>query len=209
MSIRSGGANGERGDADQPAEFAFTPENKATADKIIAKYPGGRQASAVIPLLDLAQRQHHGWLPRAAMDHVAKLLAMAPIRVYEVATFYTMFNLNPVGRYHVQVCTTTPCWLRDSDAVLDACRKKLGIEVGQMSADKLFTLSEVECLGACVNAPMMQINDDYYEDLDARATEAILDALKRGEKPKPGPQNGRITSAPASGPTTLSAKTGS
>jgi len=205
MSIRNGGT----GDADQPAEFAFTPENKATADKIIAKYPAGRQASAVIPLLDLAQRQHHGWLPRAAMDHVAKLLAMAPIRVYEVATFYTMFNLKPVGRYHVQVCTTTPCWLRNSDAVLDACRKKLGVEVGQMSADKLFTLSEVECLGACVNAPMMQINDDYYEDLDARSTEAILDALKRGEKPKPGPQNGRITSAPASGPTTLSAKTGS
>jgi NADH-quinone oxidoreductase E subunit len=206
MSIRNGGANGE---TEQPAEFAFTPENKAAADQVIAKYPAGRQASAVIPLLDLAQRQHHGWLPRAAMDHVAKLLAMAPIRVYEVATFYTMFNLNPVGRYHVQVCTTTPCWLRNSDAVLDTCRKKLSIEIGQMSADKLFTLSEVECLGACVNAPMMQINDDYYEDLDARSTEAILDALKRGEKPKPGPQNGRITSAPASGPTTLSAKTGS
>ncbi|HUA56322.1 MAG TPA: NADH-quinone oxidoreductase subunit NuoE [Candidatus Sulfotelmatobacter sp.] len=205
MSIRNGGT----GDADQPAEFAFTPENKATADKIIAKYPAGRQASAVIPLLDLAQRQHDGWLPRAAMDHVAKLLAMAPIRVYEVATFYTMFNLKPVGRYHVQVCTTTPCWLRNSDAVLDACRRKLGVEIGGMTADKLFTLSEVECLGACVNAPMMQINDDYYEDLDARSTEAILDALKRGETPKPGPQNGRITSAPASGPTTLTAKTGS
>jgi len=205
MSIRNGGT----GDADQPAEFAFTPENKAAADKIIAKYPAGRQASAVIPLLDLAQRQHDGWLPRAAMDHVAKLLAMAPIRVYEVATFYTMFNLKPVGRYHVQVCTTTPCWLRNSDAVLDACRRKLGVEIGGMTADRLFTLSEVECLGACVNAPMMQINDDYYEDLDARSTEAILDALKRGETPKPGPQNGRITSAPASGPTTLTAKTGS
>ena len=205
MSIRNGGM----GDADQPAAFAFTPEYKATADKIIAKYPAGRQASAVIPLLDLAQRQHHGWLPRAAMDHVAKLLAMAPIRVYEVATFYTMFNLNPVGRYHLQVCTTTPCWLRNSDAVLDTCRRKLGVEVGQTTPDKLFTLSEVECLGACVNAPMMQVNDDYYEDLDARSTEAIVDALKRGETPKPGPQNGRMTSAPASGLTTLSAKTGS
>jgi len=206
MSIRNGGA----GEAAQPAHFEFTPETKAAADKIIAKYPRGRQASAVIPLLDLAQRQHGGWLPRAAMDHVAKVLAMAPIRVYEVATFYTMFNLQPVGRYHVQVCTTTPCWLRDSDTVLETCRRKLGIDVGGTTADQLFTLSEVECLGACVNAPMMQINDDYYEDLDARSTEAILDALARGQNPKPGPQTGRITSAPASGPTTLTAgKTGS
>jgi NADH-quinone oxidoreductase E subunit len=206
MSIRNGGA----GEVDQPAHFAFTQETKAAADKIVAKYPPGRQASAVIPLLDLAQRQHGGWLPRAAMDHVAGVLGMAPIRVYEVATFYTMFNLKPVGRYHVQVCTTTPCWLRNSDAVLDACRRKLGVEVGGTTADGLFTLSEVECLGACVNAPMAQINDDYYEDLDARSTEAILDALQRGEKPKPGPQTGRITSAPASGPTTLTAgKTGS
>ena len=206
MSIRNGGA----GEAAQPAQFEFTPETRTAADKIIAKYPSGRQASAVIPLLDLAQRQHGGWLPRAAMDHVAKVLGMAPIRVYEVATFYTMFNLQPVGHHHVQVCTTTPCWLRNSDAVLDACRKKLGIDVGGTTADGLFTLSEVECLGACVNAPMMQINDEYYEDLDARSTEAILDALKRGEKPKPGPQTGRITSAPASGPTTLTAgKTGS
>ncbi len=206
MSIRSGG--GANGDG-QPAHFEFNAEMRSAADKIIAKYPAGRQASAVIPLLDLAQRQHGGWLPRAAMDHVAQVLSMAPIRVYEVATFYTMFNINPTGRYHVQVCTTTPCWLRNSDAVLDACRKKLGVDVGGTTDDKLFTLSEVECLGACVNAPMMQINDDYYEDLDARSTEAILDALKRGEKPKPGPQNGRITSAPLSGPTTLTAKTGS
>jgi NADH dehydrogenase (ubiquinone) flavoprotein 2 len=203
MSIRNGGPNGGGGEAAQPAAFAFTPENRAAADQIIAKYPAGRQASAVLPLLDLAQRQAGGWLPRAAMDHVAHVLAMAPIRVYEVATFYTMFNLKPVGRYHVQVCTTTPCWLRNSDAVVDACRKKLGIELGETTADQLFTLGEVECLGACVNAPMMQINDDFYEDLDARSTEAILDALARGEKPKPGSQIGRLTSAPASGPTTL------
>jgi NADH-quinone oxidoreductase E subunit len=143
------------------------------------------------------------------MDHVAAVLGMAPIRVYEVATFYTMFNLNPVGRYHVQVCTTTPCWLRDSDAVLNACRHKLGIEVGGTTPDGKFTLSEVECLGACVNAPMIQVNDDYYEDLDARATEAILDALARGEKPKMGPQSGRKTSEPVSGLTTLTTtKTG-
>jgi NADH-quinone oxidoreductase E subunit len=204
MSIRSGGgANGEG----QPAHFEFNAEMRAAADKIIAKYPAGRQASAVIPLLDLAQRQNGGWLPRAAMDHVATVLGMAPIRVYEVATFYTMFNLNPVGRYHVQVCTTTPCWLRDSDAVLNACRHKLGVDVGGTTPDGKFTLSEVECLGACVNAPMMQINDDYYEDLDARSTEAILDALQRGDKPKMGPQSGRKTSEPASGLTTL--KTGS
>jgi NADH-quinone oxidoreductase E subunit len=204
MSIRSGGGNGDDG----PSSFAFNAEMRAVADKIIAKYPAGRQASAVIPLLDLAQRQSGGWLPRAAMDHVATVLEMAPIRVYEVATFYTMFNLKPVGRYHVQVCTTTPCWLRDSDAVLDACKKKLGVEVGGTTADGKFTLSEVECLGACVNAPMVQINDDYYEDLDARSTEAILDALQRGEKPKTGPQSGRKTSEPASGLTTLVNSTG-
>jgi NADH-quinone oxidoreductase E subunit len=206
MSIRNGGV----GETAQPATFEFTPETKAAADKIVAKYPPGRQASAVIPLLDLAQRQAGGWLPRAAMDHVAKVLGMAPMRVYEVATFYTMFNLQPVGRYHVQVCTTTPCWLRDSDSVVETCKRKLGIELGGTTPDNMFTLTEVECLGACVNAPMMQINDDYYEDLDARSTEAILDALARGQKPKPGPQTGRITSAPVSGPTTLTAvKTGS
>ncbi len=200
MSIRNGGA----GEVAQPREFAFTPENRTAAAHIVAKYPPGRQASAVIPLLDIAQRQAGGWLPRAAMDHVAEILKMAPIRVYEVATFYTMFNLKPVGRYHVQVCTTTPCWLRNSDVVVDACRKQLGIELGETTPDQLFTLSEVECLGAYVNAPVMQINDDFYEDLDARSTEAILDTLKRGETPKAGPQTGRITSAPASGPTTLS-----
>jgi NADH-quinone oxidoreductase E subunit len=210
MSIRNGGPNGGAGETAQPATFEFTAETKAAADKIIAKYPPGRQASAVIPLLDLAQRQAGGWLPRAAMDHVGKVLGMAPMRVYEVATFYTMFILQPVGRYHVQVCTTTPCWLRDSDTVVETCKRKLGIELGGTTSDQLFTLTEVECLGACVNAPMMQINDDYYEDLDARSTEAILDALARGQKPKPGPQNGRITSAPASGPTTLTdVKTGS
>ncbi|MBV8169609.1 MAG: NADH-quinone oxidoreductase subunit NuoE [Alphaproteobacteria bacterium] len=206
MSIRSGGGTNGEG---QPTHFEFNAEMRAAADKIIAKYPAGRQASAVIPLLDLAQRQHGGWLPRAAMDHVAAVLGMAPIRVYEVATFYTMFNLNPVGRYHVQVCTTTPCWLRDSDAVLNACKKKLGVEIGGTTADGKFTLSEVECLGACVNAPMVQINDDFYEDLDARSTEAILDALARGETPKRGPQSGRKTSEPVSGLTTLTTtKTG-
>ena len=183
--------------------FAFTPENLAAANKIIARYPQGRQQSAVMPLLDLAQRQNQGWLSREAMDHVAKVLGMPPIRVYEVATFYTMYNLAPIGRYHVQVCTTTPCWLRDSGTVVEACKKTLGIEVGETTADGKFTLKEVECLGACVNAPMMQINDDYYEDLDATSTAKILDALKRGETPKPGPQSGRRTSEPLTGLTTL------
>ena len=167
----------------------------------IAKYPAGRQASAVLPLLDLAQRQHGGWLPRAAMDHVAELLAMAPIRVYEVASFYTMYNLRPVGRYLLQACTTTPCWLRGSDAVVEACRRKLGIGIGGTTADRLFTLVEVECLGACVNAPVLQINDDFYEDLDGPATERLLDAVRRGVVPPPGSVIGRRGSEPLGGGT--------
>jgi NADH-quinone oxidoreductase E subunit len=192
----------------QPASFEFTPEYRAKADKIIAKYPEGRQASAVIPLLDLAQRQAGGWVPRAAMDHIGEILDMAFIRVYEVATFYTMFNLKPTGRHHLQVCTTTPCWLRDSDAVLEACRKKLGIRPGETTADGEFSLIEVECLGACVNAPMLQLGDDYYEDLDPASTIALIEALQRGEKPKPGPQTARQTSAPIGGPTTLTSNAG-
>jgi NADH-quinone oxidoreductase E subunit len=187
----------------QPAEFAFSEENLAKARQIIARYPEGRQASAVLPLLDLAQRQNDGWLPRAAMDHVASILGMPPIRVYEVATFYTMYNLAPVGRHFVQVCTTTPCWLRGSAEVVDTCRRKLGIGLGETTADGQFTLAEVECLGACVNAPMMKINDAYYEDLDPASTEAVLEALARGETPRPGSQSGRHSSEPVGGPTTL------
>ena len=186
-----------------PAEFALTPENLEKARAQIAKYPPGRQASAVLALLDLAQRQEGGWLPRAAMDHVARLLGMAPIRVYEVASFYTMFNLRPVGRYLLQACTTTPCWLRGSEEVVAACQKKLGITVGGMTADGLFTLVEVECLGACVNAPILQVNDDYYEDLDGAATEALIDAFKSGNPPPPGSLAGRHGSEPAGGRTTL------
>jgi NADH-quinone oxidoreductase subunit E len=188
---------------EQPAEFAFTSENLEKARAHIAKYPPGRQASAVLPLLDLAQRQHGGWLPRAAMDHVAGLLDMAPVRVYEVATFYTMFNLRPVGRYLLQACTTTPCWLRGSDAVVAACAQKLGISIDESTPDGLFTLVEVECLGACVNAPILQVNDDFYEDLDGPATERLIDALRRGELPRPGPVIGRQGSAPVSGRSTL------
>ena len=190
-------------DLKQPDSFAFTAENLAAAQKIIAKYPAGRQQSAVIPLLDLAQRQHDNWLPEAAIRYVGDLLQMPYIRVMEVASFYTMFNLAPVGRHMVQVCTTTPCWLRNSEAVVAACVKHLGIRIGETTPDGKFTLKEVECLGACVNAPMMQVGDDFYEDLDAASTVRILEALQRGETPKPGPQIDRQTSAPAGGATTL------
>lgn len=186
----------------QPATFAFTPENLEAARKIIAKYPPGRQASAVMPLLDLAQRQH-GWLPRAAVEYVADMLAMPSIRVWEVATFYTMYNLKPVGTHRLQICTTTPCWLKGSEEVVEACRRRLGIDFGETTPDGKFTMLEVECLGACVNAPVMAIDDNYYEDLDGPRTEALLDALARGETPKPGSQIGRSGSEPATGLTTL------
>jgi NADH-quinone oxidoreductase E subunit len=187
----------------QPAHFAFTPENEALARKHIAKYPPGRQASAVLALLDLAQRQHANWLPRAAMDCVAAMLGMAPIRVYEVASFYTMFNLAPVGRHFFQICTTTPCWLRGSDAVVRTCEEKLGIAVGGTTPDGLFTLKEVECLGACVNAPIIQVNDDFYEDLDGPTTAALIDAFASGRNPPMGSVRGRKGSAPEGEATTL------
>lgn len=189
--------------ADGRDEFAFTPDNAERAREVIARYPPGRQASAVLALLDLAQRQNGGWLPRAAMDSVADMLGMAPIRVYEVGTFYSMLHLEPVGRHVVNVCTTTPCWLRGSDAVLAACKKALGIDLNETTEDGLFTLKEVECMGACVNAPMMEIDGDYYEDLDAESAERVLAAVKRGETPKAGSQIGRASSEPATGSTTL------
>ena len=188
---------------EQPATFDFSQENEEKIKAIIAKYPEGRQQSAVMPLLDLAQRQSGGWLPRAAMVHIAERLEMPEIRVYEVASFYTMYNLAPIGRHHVQVCTNLPCWLRGSEDIVSTCKNKLGIGMGETTADGNFTLSEAECLGACVNAPMMQVGDDYYEDLDAGSTTAILDAFAAGETPKPGPQNGRKGCEPAGGLTSL------
>jgi NADH-quinone oxidoreductase E subunit len=196
-------SSGEGGPVVQPESFAFTPESLAAVRSHMAKYPPGRQMSAVLPLLDVAQRQCGNWLPRAAMDVVADLLGMARIRVYEVATFYSMFNLRPVGKHFFQICTTTPCWLRGSEEVVQACERKLGIGIGETTADGQFTLKEVECLGACVNAPIIQINDDFYEDLDGPATERLIDALRRGEKTTPGSAIGRQTSAPEGGPTTL------
>lgn len=184
------------GTVEQPDSFTFSAANFEKAQKTIAKYPAGRQASAVLPLLDMAQRQSGNWLPKAAMDYVASILGMAPIRVYEVASFYTMFNLAPVGQHFIQVCTTTPCWLRGSDDIMAACKKNLGIGKGETTADGKFTVVEVECLGACVNAPMVQINDDYFEDLDFAKTETLLDNLKAGKAVTKGPQNGRQCSAP-------------
>jgi NADH-quinone oxidoreductase subunit E len=195
--------------APEPDSFSFDAASEATIARILAKYPAGKQASAVLPLLDLVQRQMarvtgSGWVPRVAMDAVAHRLDMAPIRVYEVATFYLMFNTAPVGKYNLQVCTTTPCWLRGSDAVAHACRRATGItDWKETSADGMFTMTEVECLGACVNAPILQVNDDFYEDMDAESTERLLAALKRGEHPEPGSVKGRQTSAPEGGPTTL------
>ena len=184
--------------------FAFTAENLEAAKAIVAKYPEGREASATMPLLTLAQRQNDNWLPRAAMDVVADMVGLAPMRVYEVATFYTMYNLKPVGKNFVQVCTNISCLLKGSDDVFKVCKKKLGIENGETTPDGMFTLLEVECLGACVNAPMMQIGDDYYEDLDAASTEKVLDALAKGETPTPGSQAGkRVGCQPAGGLTTL------
>ena len=189
--------------SDPGQKFNFSPENIERANAHVAKYPEGRQASAVLPLLDLAQRQNGGWISREVMAYVAEYLDMAEIRVYEVATFYTMLNLNPVGKYLIQLCRTTPCWLCGSNDLRDACKEELGIGVGESTADGMFTLVEVECLGACVNAPMVQINDDFYEDLTAARMKEILAMLRRGEQPPAGSQTGCQTSAPASGATTL------
>jgi NADH-quinone oxidoreductase subunit E len=193
----------------EPDAFAFDAESDTKIDAILAKYPAGRQASAVLPLLDLAQRQMgrmtgSAWVPRVAMDAIAARLGMPPIRVYEVATFYFMFNTKPIGKFHLQVCTTTPCWLRGSDEVTAACRRATSIKGWrETSEDGVFTMTEVECLGACVNAPVLQVDDDFYEDMDGEKTEALIAALRRGEKPKPGSMAGRIGSAPEGGPTTL------
>jgi len=178
------------------ATFAFTSENLANAKKHIAKYPPQRQRSAVLPLLDLAQRQNGGWLTTAAMDYIADMLEVPAIKVYEVASFYSMFNLKPVGKNLIQVCRTTPCWLRGSDNLTNACKERLNIGLKETTEDGNFTLVEVECLGACVNAPMVQINDDYFEDLTADSIVGIIDDLAAGKKVKVGSQLGRQCSAP-------------
>ncbi len=196
---------------EQPASFAFTKENEAKIPGIIAKYPKGREQSAVMPLLWMAQKQNNNWLPQAAIELVARICNMPVIRVHEVASFYTMFNLAPVGKHFIQCCTTTPCWLAGSDAVVKACKDTLGIEVGETTADGMFTLREVECLGACANAPMIQVDghdasEIFYEDLTYESTKEVLTKLKNGEKPKVGSQTGRNRSEPLGGVTTLKEK---
>jgi NADH-quinone oxidoreductase subunit E len=186
----------------QPASFAFTPANLEWTKAQIAKFPPGRQQSAVIPILWRAQEQCGGWLPQKAIEATAELLGMAKIRVLEVATFYTMFNLSPVGRFHVQLCGTTPCMLRGSEDLKKVLHRQIG-EVDHVSADGTFSWTEVECLGACVNAPMVQINADYYEDLTPESLTRIINDLAAGKTPKPGPQIDRLNSAPIGGQTTL------
>lgn len=183
--------------------FTFTPENLERAKKIMARYPEGRQASAIISLLYIAQEQNGGWLSDHALEYVAGLLEVAPIRAHEVASFYTMFNLEPVGRYLIQVCRTTPCWLRGSDDITKTCLDRLGVGLRENTEDGLFTVIEVECLGACANAPMVQINDHYYEDLTPEAMSRIIDDLKAGREISVGSQQGRLASAPDGGPQTL------
>jgi NADH-quinone oxidoreductase E subunit len=186
---------------EQPESFAFTAGNEKKIPGIIGKYPKGKQQSAVMPLLWMAQKQNDNWLPQAAIELVAQLLNMPVMRVHEVATFYSMFNLAPVGKHFIQCCTTTPCWLAGSDEVVKACKDTLGINVGETTADGLFSLREVECLGACANAPMMQVDghdasEIFYEDLNYENTCKLLSALRRGEKPKVGSQTGRHRSEP-------------
>ena len=190
-------------------KFEFSPETAAAAEMHVAKYPEGKQQSAVMPILDLAQRQNGGWLTQEIMEYIADYLGMPPMRVMEVATFYTMYNHKPVGKHHVQVCGTTPCWLRGSDEIMSACKKHLGIEKGETTEDGLFTLSEVECAGACVNAPVVAIGDDYFEDLSPNSIIDVLNKLKNGDAVTPGSQTGRQTSAPAGEPTSLTDVTGS
>jgi NADH-quinone oxidoreductase subunit E len=188
---------------DQPTSFAFTPENLAWAQKQLKKYPEGRQASAVVPLLWRAQEQNGGHVTEPMIRVIAEMISVSPIRVLEIATFYTMFNLKPVGQHLLQVCTTTPCWLRGSDAVVAACKKHIHPHAETVSADGKLSWMEVECLGACVNAPIIQIGDDFYEDVDGARAEAIINDLRASRKPKPGSQIGRQTSAPEGGPQTL------
>lgn len=188
---------------EQPDSFEFTPENLAWAKEVLARYPDDRKASAVIPFLDQAQRQNKGWVCEPAIRYIAEMLEVSEIRVYEVVTFYTQFNLKPVGETFIQVCTTTPCWLRGSEGVVKACQNRIGKGEGQVSDDGKFSYLEVECLGACVNAPMVQIGDDFYEDLTEDSMTKIIEEIDAGKTPSHGPRIDRQRSAPVGGPTTL------
>ena len=181
---------------DQPKNFKFNAKNLKSAEKVISNYPKGKQQSAVMALLYIAQRQNHNWIPLSAMKYIANILDMPYIKVYEVATFYTMYNLAPVGEYFFQVCTTTPCMLRGAYKLVDVCKKKISQKESEISKDGKSSWMEVECLGACVNAPMIQINDDYFEDLDSQKLEKIIDQIINNQKPKPGSYRGRLSSEP-------------
>jgi len=198
----------------QPESFEFNKTFKKKIPDILSRYPQGKQQSAVMPLLDLAQRQiaeegekadppYGGWVPRAAMDHIAKVLDMPPVKVYEVASFYSMYNTAPVGKYLIQFCTTTPCWLCGSDGIVKACKEELGVGMGETTKDGKFSLMEVECLGACVNAPMVQINDDYFEDLTPDSMKEVIRTLAADMNPVVGSQTGRKASMSSAGPTTM------
>ena len=188
---------------DQPKHFEFNSSSLEAANQIISKYPKGKQQSAVMALLYIAQKQNDNWIPLAAMKYIGKFLDMPYIKVYEVATFYSMYNLAPVGKYFIQVCTTTPCMIRGANHIVDACKEKISQNESELSSDRNCSWMEVECLGACVNAPMMQINDDYYEDLDKSKTLEILDKILNGETPKPGSYRGRINNEPENNRKTL------
>ncbi len=188
---------------DQPENFEFDQENLEEAQKIISKYPKNKEQSAVMSLLYLAQKQNNNWIPLSAMKYIGKFLNMPYIKVYEVATFYTMYNLTPVGKNFVQVCTTTPCMIRGASKIVEACKEKISKNENELSKDKNCSWMEVECLGACINAPMMQINDDYYEDLDKEKALKILDQIISGKKPSPGSYRGRSNSEPENNRKTL------
>ena len=195
--------NLRRPSKNQPEVFEFNTSSLEEANKIVSKYPKGKQQSAVMALLYIAQKQNDNWIPLVAMKYIAKFLDMPYIKVYEVATFYTMYNLAPVGKYFVQVCTTTPCMIRGANQLVEACKEKISEIENQLSTDKNCSWMEVECLGACVNAPMMQINDDYYEDLDKEKTLEIFDKISKGETPKPGSYRGRLNTEPENNRKTL------
>ena len=188
---------------DQPEKFEFKHDSLEAAKKILSNYPEGKEKSAVMALLYIAQRQNNNWIPLSAIKYIAKFLSMPYIKVYEVATFYSMYNLSPVGNFHVQICTTTPCMIRGAYKIVDVCKKKISEKENVLSENGNCSWTEVECLGACINAPMMQINNDYYEDLDIKQSEKIIDEVLMGKKPKPGSYRGRINSEPENNRKTL------
>ena len=180
----------------QPKEFSFEKENMLLAKKILKIYPKNYKESSIMPLLSIAQNQNNGWLPKKAIEYVSNLLEIPEIKVLEIATFYSMYNLSPVGKFHIEVCTTSPCMLRGSDEILSFCEKKLAVKVGEITKDKMFSLSKVECLGACVNAPVLKINENYYEDLDLNTTDKLINNMASNKKTKIGSQSGRKGSEP-------------